>query len=253
MRTLACNCGLAGSGSRTSDSATSGACLELSGGQKTLGPEKRHIPPRLDVAVIPRRSPRRCRRWGGSPKSWFAHWSRAAALRRHSEGETEFCCMTQLSVAEEVRNEQSTQAGAPQDLRRSQRSYALITQGSGFAHQFVTSRRVGAPILISHHMSHISHLRIRSHFMKKTLAILLVAGALAAAGLSATAAVSASGSNSGNTPLPRRAGGRTPSSVGLVAGLRAGGRTPSRRPVRAGGRTPSRRPSGLVAGRQAAV
>jgi hypothetical protein len=37
--------------------------------------------------------------------------------------------------------------------------------------------------------------------MKKTLATLLVAGALAAAGLSATAAVSANGDNSGQTSV----------------------------------------------------
>ncbi|MET1020661.1 MAG: hypothetical protein ABWX69_00475 [Arthrobacter sp.] len=37
--------------------------------------------------------------------------------------------------------------------------------------------------------------------MKKTLATLLVVGALAAAGLSATAAISASGDNSGQTAV----------------------------------------------------
>jgi hypothetical protein len=108
--------------------------------------------------------------------------------------------MNQLSVAAEV---ELNKAHKQYQRRVSAGSAQLRLFGAVFwiIPQILSIWRTRAPILISHHMGPISHVRIRSYFMKKSIAILLVAGAVAVSGVSATAAVSASSSSDGNTSV----------------------------------------------------
>jgi hypothetical protein len=104
--------------------------------------------------------------------------------------------MTPLSVAEEgyldtpqKQEPRSFHAGMTQH-----RANNTVLKGGV---EIVTLRRVLCPYTeLASHESH-QPLTYQEPFMKKSLATLLIAGALAVAGLSATSAISASGENAG--------------------------------------------------------